>query len=257
MICNYHTHTYRCKHARGDIDDYIAMAIKHNVNSLGISDHSPLPDNRWLEVRMHMDELSDYSHAIDVAKLRYRDKIHLLKGMECDWAPEYADFYRNTILKEYNFDYVIGASHWFPFKGEWQMSFNITMPEQVIAYAEFLAEAIQAKLFSFIAHPDVFCSQYEWDDTAIQGARLILKTAREYGMPLEINGYGFRKPQVELNSGTRPGYPYLKFWELASEYNIQVICNSDAHLPQDIISGIADAQLMAQQCHLQQVIFDS
>jgi len=253
MIYNLHTHTYRCKHANGDINDYIEAAIEHHVDRLGISDHTPLPDNRWLGVRMHLDDLQEYSDTIDHAKLHYQGQITILKGMECDWSSEYIDFYQTELLEKYQFDYLIGASHWFPFNDEWQMSFNITTPGQVMAYAKFYAQAIASGLFSFMAHPDVFCSNYEWDDVAIIGAKIILQAAAKYNTPLEINGYGFRKPKVDLPSGSRPGYPYTKFWELAANYNIQVVCNSDAHRPQDIISGIDDAKALAEKFALHQV----
>jgi histidinol-phosphatase (PHP family) len=254
MICNYHTHTYRCKHALGDVDDYVEAAIEFNADCLGISDHTPLPDNRWLGVRMHMDELQAYSDSIDTAKLRYHDQIHILKGMECDWAPEYAEFYQTELLGKYKFDYLIGASHWFPFDGEWQMSFDITTSEQVMTYADFYADAIASGIFSFMAHPDVFCAQYEWDEAAVKGAIMILETAEHYNIPLEINGYGFRKPKSKLKSETRTGYPYFKFWEIAANYDIKVFCNSDAHLPNDVISGIAEASALAKQFNLQQVV---
>ena len=57
---NYHTHTYRCKHATGDVIDYAKAAIEADLTTLGMSDHAALPDNRWNNVRMSMLELDDY-----------------------------------------------------------------------------------------------------------------------------------------------------------------------------------------------------
>ena len=53
---NLHTHTYRCKHAEGDVNDYCREAAKAGLSIVGISDHVPFPDNRWLDVRMHYSE---------------------------------------------------------------------------------------------------------------------------------------------------------------------------------------------------------
>ena len=36
---NFHTHTKRCKHAKGEDKDYIDAAIKNNLDILGFSDH--------------------------------------------------------------------------------------------------------------------------------------------------------------------------------------------------------------------------
>ena len=44
---NYHTHTYRCQHARGDCVDYARVASELGMEVLGFSDHTPLPDGRW------------------------------------------------------------------------------------------------------------------------------------------------------------------------------------------------------------------
>ena len=57
---NYHTHTYRCQHATGDVIDYAKAAIEAGLTTLGMSDHAALPDNRWNNVRMSMPELDDY-----------------------------------------------------------------------------------------------------------------------------------------------------------------------------------------------------
>ncbi len=246
MLANYHTHTYRCKHANGDIDDYIECAIAQQLDTLGFSDHTPLPDNNWLGVRMHIDDLPAYSSKLDEVKVTQRGKLKILKGLECDWGEEYADFFRDTLLRDYKFDYLIGASHWYRYRGEWAQSFNIITGDEVIAYAEFYAEAIASKIFTFMAHPDVFCSKYDWDDRAAQAAKIILSAAEKYQVALEINGYGFRKPTIDLPSGRRIAYPYGKFWQMASDYDIKVICNSDAHRPQDVIAGIAETENMAK-----------
>ena len=68
VVKNYHTHTWRCKHASGDVDDYCRAAVEQGLSVLGLSDHAALPDDRWPGVRMNFDELSSYCHAIDVAR---------------------------------------------------------------------------------------------------------------------------------------------------------------------------------------------
>ena len=42
---NFHTHTYRCKHAVGNEEDYVIEAINQNLTTLGMSDHGPYPDD--------------------------------------------------------------------------------------------------------------------------------------------------------------------------------------------------------------------
>ena len=45
MTSNFHTHTYRCKHATGDILDYLEQAKKDGCKALGFSDQCPLPQD--------------------------------------------------------------------------------------------------------------------------------------------------------------------------------------------------------------------
>ena len=65
IIKNYHTHTYRCQHASGDVEDYCQAAVEQGLQVLGISDHTALPDDRWPNVRMAFSDLPDYTAAID------------------------------------------------------------------------------------------------------------------------------------------------------------------------------------------------
>ena len=39
----FHSHTYRCGHAEGDIEDYVSLAIKSHYHIFGVSDHVFLP----------------------------------------------------------------------------------------------------------------------------------------------------------------------------------------------------------------------
>ena len=94
---NYHTHTYRCKHATGDVPDYCQAAVEQGLTVLGISDHAALPDDRWPGVRMSMLELPEYCGAIDAARQAF-PTLTLLKGMECEFAPEYASHLEDTLL---------------------------------------------------------------------------------------------------------------------------------------------------------------
>ena len=100
---------------------------------------------------------------------------------------------------------------------------------------------MESKLFAFIAHPDIFgCTNLEWSADLNSCSREILRTAEETQTPLEINGNGLRKKYLNSSTGLRPPYPWRPFWELASEFNIKVVCNSDCHLPNEVVAGISE-----------------
>ncbi|MBF0349964.1 MAG: histidinol-phosphatase [SAR324 cluster bacterium] len=249
---NYHTHTYRCQHATGDVIDYARQAMHAGSRIIGISDHTALPDNRWKDVRMTFSELDHYDQAFVTAKEELPE-ITILKGMECEYLLEYHTFYEDELLGQRKFDYLVGAGHYVHVKGEWLSSFSyLNTPAALLFYARYLCTMMESGLFAFIAHPDLFgtCNQH-WNADIDACARDILETAQRTKIPLEINGNGFRRPEVPDVDGTpRAAYPWRTFWELAAEYDITTICNSDAHEPSDVLSNIEDGRALAKACGL-------
>ncbi|MFQ5598117.1 MAG: histidinol-phosphatase [Nitrospiria bacterium] len=251
MKTNFHTHTFRCKHATGDAIDYAWAAFQQGSRVLGISDHAPLPDNRWPEARMAFHQLDAYDAAISSAQQRLPE-MQVLKGMECEYDVSYHAYYQDELLGERHYDYLIGAGHYTPLNGHWLNSFvDLDTPAALAAYARYLGEMMDTALFDFIAHPDIFgCSHDTWSADVAACSRDILEAAEATQTPLEINGNGFRKPH--RSSGNRRPYPYpwRPFWEMAADFDIQVICNADAHHPEHVLANIEDAQQLAEALQL-------
>jgi len=254
ITTNWHTHTYLCKHADGDVDDYCAAAGDHGLEVLGFSDHAPLPDGRWGTVRMSLAELPEYVRLIDRARTRFPE-LRIYKGLECEYLPEFAAFYREKFLGEAGIEYLVGGAHWYPWQGEWVGIYGVVMtPAMLRAYTDYVIESIQSGLFQFIAHPDVFGNCYPtWDAEAAACSRAIIEAAMDQEVPLEINAYGLRKPPVETPDGVRPRYPWRPFWELAGEVGATVIVNSDAHRPQDIVAAMDRCIDIADSCGLRRI----
>lgn len=241
---NYHSHTYRCKHATGDVADYVEEALKTDLKEIGISDHTPLPDGRWSGIRMAMDELNEYITAIEEAQQRYPE-ISVLKGMECEYMKSYENFYKDELLCQHNFDYLIGSVHFIPKNEEWYPIHGLDSKDLTL-YAQYMIESMESGLFAFIAHPDLFCLQTPtWNEDSVACSKDIFSAAASLGIPLEINGSGLRKPKIETSAGELSPYPYRPFWEIATDYPIKVICNSDAHDPEFINSNRSDAYDLA------------
>ena len=218
MRKDYHTHTYRCKHAEdpeADVVAYAAVAVQKGLQVLGVTDHTPLPalpDERWGRIRMNLSELDSYDQAVEEARAAYPE-LTILKGMECEYIPEFTSFYREELFEKRNFDYLIAGNHYVPYDGGWvSVHYHLKSKEVLMAYADHMVAAIASGLFAFIAHPDLFGNSYEfWDEHAIECSKRILEAAAAYKVPLEINAYGFRKPPIKTKAGTRPLIPFLLF----------------------------------------------
>ncbi|HQE76936.1 MAG TPA: histidinol-phosphatase [Candidatus Hydrogenedentes bacterium] len=248
MQANYHTHTRRCKHATGDIEDYCRAAQHAGLSVLGFSDHAALPDNRWHSVRMEFDEREEYCAAIEHAQEVFHD-MTILKSMECEYEPRYRAYFEDELLGRLELDYLVGAAHFIPHEGRCIGAYgNITSAAALRSYTRAYVGLIEWGLFAFIAHPDMFGNCYlEWDAEADACSREILAAAEAHGVPLEINGYGFRKAWVETPQGSRPMYPWMRFWEVAAEFDIEVVLSSDAHRPEDVAANLQDAAGIAAQ----------
>ena len=242
---NWHTHTARCKHASGNVADYCAAAAAAGLSDLGISDHTPMADGRWAGVRMDMSELSGYRAEIEAARIHFSG-LRVWSALECDYCADLAVFYRDELLHQQQLDYLVGAVHWFPFRDAWVGAYEPSLrndPAALAAYATHVIDCIQSRQFLFVAHPDLFGVFYaSWDAETEAVSRDILAAAREANTPLEINAYGLRKPFQDTPQGSRPGYPWEPFWQLAGEYGIRAVVNSDAHRP-DEITGKVDVAL--------------
>ena len=244
-----HTHTSRCLHASEDVADYARVAAAGGMTVMGMSDHTPLPDGRWQDHRMRMAQLPGYIAAVRGCRV---PGLRVLLGMECDWAPEFASFYRDELLARHGFDYLIAGCHFTPDGRTWVGSFdNLTTPARLRAYARQAVATMESGLFAFLTHPDLFgvCNP-RWTADTKACADEICAAAVALGVPLELNSYGIRKPWVPGEDGDRPGYPWRPFWEVAAHQGVRVVLSSDAHRPTDVFAGVAEITAMRDELGL-------
>jgi histidinol-phosphatase (PHP family) len=235
---NYHTHTYRCQHATSDAPAYARVAADGGCEILGFSDHTPLPDGRWNDTRMRMDELPAYEQAVAEAR-KACPGLKILLGMECEYAPEFGAFYREELLGKRRYDYLIGACHYTPNGNRWLNSFeDLNTTEALRAYCDYTVLSMATGLFAFIAHPDMIgCSNAEWTADTAACARDICAASVALKIPLELNANGLRKATIMTADGERPVYPWIPFWQVAAEMGVKIVMNSDAHRPDETMSG--------------------
>ncbi len=236
---NFHTHTFRCNHCKGDVEDYVSAAKAEGADILGFADHAPLPPGRWSEHRMRIDELEQYLDAIDESRKKNPD-MRLYAGLECEYSESLLQYLDENIFKNSRFDFLIGAEHWVPFRGDWVFVDDVSTVQHLVAYAENQTAMMESGYFLFIAHPDLFMQGYQsWDSNAKACARDILAVAESLRVPVEINGNGFSSTDIRTELGVDKKYPYDSFWETASEYDVQAVCSTDAHDPSEVVSPLA------------------
>jgi len=188
---------------------------------------------------MDETEFPDYVQKIRIAQ-ENTSNLNILAGLECEIVPEYYQYYKQRFLDEFQLDYLCGSVHFYPINGQWNNVYGeIRNKKELFAYTSTVINGIESGLFDFIAHPDLFANCYfTWDENTKACCLEIAKASKEFNVPLEINGYGFRKPYIKVGKTYQPSYPSPKFWHCVAKISPPVIINSDAHNPQDIVANI-------------------
>lgn len=243
ILKDFHTHTFRCKHAVGDVPDFVARARELGLEALGISDHMPYPDDRWPGFRMAYAQLDDLCDKMNAA--RAAGGLRLYAGIECEWVPEFKSYYEDELRGTRGLDYLVGSTHFTPIGGgEWLSSFDaLTTTKHLRAYVNHTVALIDTGLFAFVAHPDVFAQCYRtWTPDIASASRDLLQAARDRNAVMELNASGYRKPVHT--------YPWRPFWEIAADVGVDVVINSDAHDPNDLFADVPRCYGLAKELGL-------
>ena len=103
LTYNYHTHTYRCGHAKGKDKDYVDSAIALGIKVLGFSDHVMLKGYKQPGIRGNYSQLSGYVRSINKLKKAYKDQIEIHVGFECEYIPSMMDYYKKLLKEKMKF----------------------------------------------------------------------------------------------------------------------------------------------------------
>lgn len=229
---NYHTHTYRCKHANGTDEEYILAAIEAGYTSLGFSDHAPYKDYPSETTHMDIEELDDYISSINYLKEKYKDQIEIHIGLETEYYPFNHD---ERVQIGNKVEYLILGQH-FSDPAKTMNYFKQNTDEEILEYGKMVCEALDTGLFLYLAHPDVFMNrQTQFTDACKQVSHMIAKKLVELDIPAEINVRGITKGKKEFDNGLRYYYPHKDFWTIMSEYPIRCLYGVDAHDPKDLL----------------------
>ncbi len=233
MLLDYHTHTKYCKHATGEVDDYIEYAIQLGLDEVGCSEHIPMPDGFDAPHRMTTDEFTRlYKASFLRAQEKYGERIAIKWGIEAEYFPGSERFVKD-FLNEHAFDYVIGSVH---FLGEWGFDnptdvwrYDVRDIDDIYKeYFAAIADSARSGMFDVMGHCDLV-KKFGHRPTKNMDAEIreAMKAIKESDVCIEINTSGLRKPAREI-------YPGPAILALAKELRIPLTLGSDAHQPDDV-----------------------
>lgn len=226
---NYHTHTYRCHHATGSMEEYINRAIENGIKFFGFSDHIPFVCSNGEETfyRILTAEAEEYIAEATALREKFKDKIDIKIGFEMEYYPEHFEKMFENALK-WGAEYLILGEHFLeeeqPDIKMKSMRAQSDSPKRLIKYTDCVIKAIKSGVFTYVAHPDIYNFTGD-DDIYNEQARRICRASVKYNIPLEINFLGIRENRK---------YPDGRFWKVAGEEKAPVIFGFDAH---DVLSA--------------------
>ena len=224
---NYHTHTYRCKHACGTEIDYIEEAVKSGFKHLGFSEHCAYEDWPCSPGRIQVGEMDEYFNSIDRAKEEYKDRIKIYRGLEIEYFPELKNYFYE--LKE-KYDYLVVGEHSLDRRG--RDIDEICTDEDAKLYCKYICESIENKVADYVAHIDYFMlGRHDFNDVCRDVVKEIATCAKAYDVPVELNlkgaGYGVK----EYDGYKSLIYPHTKTLEVLAEVEPTIVIGYDAHNP--------------------------
>lgn len=226
MTANYHTHTFRCHHAKGEDKQFVEEAIKSGLKILGFSDHCPwiFDDNFVSATRMLPSDLDDYFSSLETLKKEYKKDISIYIGFESEYIPELMEK-QNKLLKDYPVDYMILGEHFTsrePFSA--YTGFPVDDESELKKYIDLIIEGMETGKYAYVAHPDLFNFTGS-DDVYEKHFSKLCQYLKDKNIPVEINMLGM--------TGNRH-YPSEKFFKIAQKIGNTAIIGCDAHFPEQL-----------------------
>ena len=248
---NLHTHTYYCRHGSGNVADYMFWAEKAGLRVLGFSEHVPLPGDLLSGTRMDIRLQPFFWREVEQAAAAFPG-IRLLRAYEGEYIPELMH-YQQELKEKWHLDYMILSNHFLWENGRSRPYPATASPAELREVVRQITANIESGLGLFLAHPDLFFQfGCPWCAESRAASKDIIECAKAHHIPLEINAYGMRKKMLTDGNGVyRLTYPMRRFWELAGEIGgVEVVCNSDAHVPGAIMRKVPECFEWARESGL-------
>ncbi len=226
MFANYHTHTMRCQHARGEDREYVEAAVKAGFQILGFSDHCPWPftDGYVSCIRMAPADLDDYFYSLEKLRREYKNDITLYIGFEAEYDPV-LNSAQEALFSDYPLDYLILGQHFLGTESESVYVGSPTRDEAHLKrYVDLAIEGIRTGKYLYLAHPDLI--YYIGSDAVYEKHMMRLcQELKRHQIPIEINVLGM--------AGGR-NYPSRRFLGIAQKVGNNAIIGVDAHMPEQL-----------------------
>jgi len=249
LLEDLHTHSSFCRHATGNLEQYVKAAIKKKLSVIGLSAHFPyeilegIEDIPYQEYSMPTDELDSYVFNAISLREKYKNNIEVKIAFELDFVEKQVEKH-HKYLERYSdqLDYIIGSIHnlntrfgLFAFDDfrflKYYHKFEDT-DEIFMNYFKTMQAMINSEQFNFttIGHfdlPKKFNIIPNNKELIMEEGINALEMVKKRDLVIEINTSGLRRPIKEQ-------YPSEEYIKKMYNLGIDVVLGSDAHHPNEI-----------------------
>lgn len=237
-MLDYHVHARYCRHAKGEIEDYVKDALQKGLKEIGFSDHYPmfyLPKLGYDNYSMKLEEFPSYRKDLEKTRKRFASKIKVKIGLEVDYYRK-KEVLLSVLSKSFTsqgFDFIIGVVHVLD---DWVIDdprlldkySELNLDEFYSRYFKEVEALIKSGLFDIVGHIDVI---KRFNILPKGGFEKYLEPCLDLiakkDLCLEINTSGLARPIKDT-------YPGLNLLKSLNEKGIQVTVGSDAHDPKEV-----------------------
>lgn len=234
---NFHSHTKYSNnfngHAELSPEEIVLKAIEAGFTTWGFTEHVPFKTVGNTH-RTTMETALNYIKDVNEVKEKYKDKIKVLCGFECEAAPEEFELH-NELLKMDGIDFLIQGNHFatikdgilIPFANANKQQELWSYKEQTKLYLDMTMESVRKVKYSFLAHPDRgLPSENHWDKEIIDMIHEFLEFAKDRDIPLCVNVQAFKN----FEQGKEGYYYHDGFWKMVAHHQNRVYVEMDYHL---------------------------
>jgi len=234
MPVDYHTHPLahgEYAHSKEHLSLFFEQARKMGLKEIGLADHDRFREDFCFET-------------IKEAARSFPD-LQVRVGIEVDYIPGKIEKI-SQLVDEYPWDFVIGSVHFIDGWGfdnpDEIRGYEGKDPDELYSrYYDYLAEAIQSKLFDIIGHFDLIkIFNLRPKEDPVKLAQKALDAAFDAGVCVEINTAGRYKPVGEM-------YPEKRLLQACYERGVPITLSSDAHHPAHVGRDIDQAKALARR----------
>lgn len=228
VVYDSHMHTPLCKHARGNPEDYAAVAEMQGLKGIIFTCHNPGPKDWSTNVRMSLDEFSTYVKMVEQARQKWNGRVDIRLGLESDYIPGIEPFLEKLHASA-PFHYILGSVHpQLNYYKDIYYTGNVHQYQKT--YFENLALSAESGLFDCLAHPDLIKNLFprKWDWILLmEDIQAALDRIAKTGVAMEVNTSGAIKTLKEI-------HPMPVMLLEMKKRNIPVVLGSDAHSPERV-----------------------